>query len=127
MNSGFDGHLARGGALFNASEPFAAHVAWEVGWLAEGSDERMLLQGLIQVAAALVKLERAEPLGAQKLLARAVEKLRPFVGRSHGVDLEALLPQLEGLRARCASMTSEGRGEVAPEELPRLVYTPRPG
>lgn len=121
MNSGFDFALAQGEALFNQGQYFAAHEAWEIGWLATGSDERLLLQGLIQVAAGFVKLSRGQPAGTAKLLALAAPKLSRFVGRAHGLDLAALLPQVEAWRATAAAMVQAGRAGYDAGALPRLT------
>jgi predicted metal-dependent hydrolase len=124
VNSGFDNHLAKGLALFNQGEHYAAHEAWEIGWLAEPSDERLLLQGLIQVAAGFVKLSRGEPHATAKLLGLAQDKLRRFVGQAHGLDLPAFLLQVEAWRERASAMAHEGRVDFDPAALPRLNRLP---
>ncbi len=124
MNSEFDEHLARGVALFNGHAFYEAHEAWEIGWLAEAGDARLLLQGLIQVAAAFVKLGREEPVGAVKLLAEAEPKLRAFVGQGHGVDLETLLAEVAGWKARLADSPEH---PFAAKDLPTLGFTPPAG
>ena len=68
--------LARGQALFNAHRFWDAHEAWERAWLTESGDARLLLHGLIQVAAGChhaFVTRRAS--GAVKLIASGLEKL----------------------------------------------------
>ncbi|HYE77871.1 MAG TPA: DUF309 domain-containing protein, partial [bacterium] len=43
--------------LFNGGCFFEAHEAWESAWLRAEGRERMFYQGLIQAAAAFVKLQ----------------------------------------------------------------------
>ncbi len=84
-----DTALARGLALFNAGDHFAAHEAWEDRWrVATDSDERRLLQGLIQVAAAHHKLRvQGKPGGAARLLARGLAKLDACAPDAGGLAL----------------------------------------
>ena len=79
-HAGFAGHeeFLFGVDLLNHGFDWEAHEAWEDIWRVtpKGSPERLLLQGLIQVAAAKVKRTadaRRESLG---LAERATEKLR---------------------------------------------------
>src|SRR5262252_2870514 len=95
----FDESLRSGIELFNRREFYEAHEAWEAGWIDEPSDDRLLLQGLIQVAAGFYKLQCAAPSGTVKLLDAGLAKLRPYVGNSRGVDLQPLLLEVERCRA----------------------------
>ena len=52
---------------------------WETEWLSEAGPRRLLLQGLIQVAAGLYKADRRErPGGSVELLTKGLVKLRRF-------------------------------------------------
>lgn len=86
-----DAALARGRALFNAGAHFAAHEAWEERWReSTDSDERRLLQGLIQVAAAHHKLHvQGKPESAARLLARGLAKLDACDAAAGGLALAA--------------------------------------
>jgi hypothetical protein len=86
-----DDAWARGLELFNAGAYFEAHEAWEDLWrdAARDSNQRLALQGLIQLSAALLKLQQGNERGARRLAARSVEKLeRARLFR--GLDLAAL-------------------------------------
>ena len=48
----------RGVALFNGVRYWHAHEAWETLWRAAPDDERDFFQGLIQLAAGLLHLQR---------------------------------------------------------------------
>ena len=118
----FDESLHSGIELFNRREFYEAHEAWEAGWIDELSDDRLLLQGLIQVAAGLYKLQCAAPSGTVKLLDAGLAKLRPFVGNSRGVDLETLLLEVERWRAQAVKLVAEKRADFDPSQLPKIRY-----
>lgn len=69
--------LAKAGfAALEAGAWFEAHERFEDGWrLATSPDEKSALKGLAQLAAALVKAERAEPVGHAKLWAKSRPRL----------------------------------------------------
>ena len=84
-------HLDRGVVLFNDRRFFEAHEVWEEAWRRTAGDEARFLQGLIQVAAALVKWQRGQSRGMTDLFAKGCEKLTPFRPVHQGLDLAALL------------------------------------
>ncbi len=122
MRPTFHDALAQGIELFNRQEFFEAHEAWEEGWIDELSDERLLLQGLIQVAAGFYKLQVGSPIGTVKLLDQGLKKLRTFLGNSLGVDLEKLIPQVEHWQARASKLVIEKRADYDAAQLPKIVY-----
>jgi hypothetical protein len=86
-----DSAFWRGATLFDRGEYFAAHEAWEVRWLVStDSSERLLLQGLIQVAAAFHKLfvSRSSE-SARRLLNRGLDKLDALDSGRVEADLES--------------------------------------
>ncbi len=87
--------LARGAELYAAARYFEAHEVWEEAWLEESGEVRLLLQGLIQVAAGFVKgLRDARPAGAARLFDAALEKLSPLPGDLAGVRLSSFRDEL---------------------------------
>jgi uncharacterized protein len=65
-----------GAALFDAGRWFDAHEAWEDVWRVERGARRLLLQGLIQIAAAFHKgLVQGRPAGMIRLLGSGLAKL----------------------------------------------------
>jgi predicted metal-dependent hydrolase len=103
--------LWRGGALYAAGRYFEAHEAWEEAWRVEGGAVKLLLQGLIQVAAGMVKGERdARPEGSVRLFEAALTRLEPLPEELAGVDLAALR---QGVR-RAAEAARQWRDGVAP-------------
>ena len=68
----------RGIADFNGVRYWHAHEAWETLWRAAPDEERDFYQGLIQVAAGLLHLQRRNLRGARNKLSEGLEKLRPY-------------------------------------------------
>lgn len=102
-----DATFLRGVELYAGGRFWDAHEAWERLWRDARDDRlRRLLQGLIQVAAALYKLvERREVDACLRLLARGAAKLEGLPDRVGGVDVRALR---EGVR-RCADAVTRER------------------
>ncbi|MBI1815024.1 MAG: DUF309 domain-containing protein [Deltaproteobacteria bacterium] len=84
-----DDRLRAGVTLFNAGDFFAAHEIWEQLWNDLVGDERVAVQGLIQIAAGYLKDEAGVPAGAVKLLTRGLARLQMSLPRSMGLDLTA--------------------------------------
>ena len=96
----FDDDFLYGIDLFNAAYWWEAHVYFERLWAETPSaDEREFLQGLIQLAAALVKRRAGSAAGEAKLTEKALEKLRHTRERSGavhmGVRLDLLIASIE--------------------------------
>jgi uncharacterized protein len=123
MYARFHECLGRGVELFNRQEFYEAHEVWEEAWAEELGDERLLLQGLIQVAAGFYKLQVGAPQGTVKLLEQGARKLRPFLESSLGVDLKALLPSVEAWQEEARTMVEARRADYDPRRLPRLDYS----
>ncbi len=122
MDPAFHDHLAKGVDLFNRQEFYEAHEAWEAGWVDELADERLLLQGLIQIAAGFYKLQTGAPVGTVKLLHEGMKKCQRFVDNPQGVDLAALLPEVDVWLQAARTLVAEKRADYNPSSLPRITY-----
>lgn len=98
MPRGFDTCLAEGVALFNAGRFFEAHEAWEEAWVRESGPRRLLLQGLILVAAGWLKRDAGNARGAWTLFSRALDRLQSLPSHCEGVDVSGLRPQVASWR-----------------------------
>jgi len=110
--------IVRAGAqLFDAGRFFEAHEAWEAHWLVEKDESRrLLLQGLIQVAAALHKLiDKQAPEPAASLFAKGLAKLDACPARMDGLDVAAFR---DGVRV-CARAAERGRFD--PTGVPKCL------
>ena len=81
----------QGVALFNGARYWHAHEAWETLWRAAPEAERDFYQGLIQVAAGLIHLERRNARGAVNKLSEGLDRLRPYAPKHRGIVVGELL------------------------------------
>jgi hypothetical protein len=81
----------RGVALFNGVRYWHAHEAWETLWRAAEEPDRDFYQGLIQVAAGLLHLQRRNARGARNKLREGIEKLRAYVPSHQGIFVNELI------------------------------------
>ena len=103
--------------LYNAGFLWEAHEAWEGLWHASKRDERqaMFLQGLIQCAAACLKIPMGQPAGVERLTELGCAKLEEIARASPGgyMGLDALAFASE-MRSFAASHPAsiEGRPRI---------------
>jgi predicted metal-dependent hydrolase len=90
-----DGLFKRGVALFNGVRYWHAHEAWETLWRAADDDERDFYQGLIQVAAGLLHLQRRNVRGARNKLDEGIARLRPYQPAHRGIVVNELVGRSE--------------------------------
>lgn len=99
--------LDRADALGAEGRYFDAHEELEAGWKAASGAQKVLLQGLIQVAAGLHRLGLGgDRGGADYLLDRGLEKLRASAGLTTPQSLAALEAALARVRAGGAAPKS---------------------
>jgi hypothetical protein len=89
--------FGEGVALFNGVRYWHAHEAWETLWRAAPDEDRDFYQGLIQVAAGLLHLQRRSMRGARNKLAEGLDKLRPYQPAHHGVFVNELIGEARRL------------------------------
>lgn len=82
-----------GVAHFNGVRYWHAHESWETVWRAAPDEERDFYQGLIQVAAGLLHLQRRNLRGARNKLGEGVAKLRRYEPAHHGIFVNELIGQ----------------------------------
>ena len=106
----------RGIRLFNREKFFEAHEAWEEVWHRSHEVDRRFLQGLIQAAAFLLKVETGNPEGAKRLYQRSVDKLKAYRPGYWGLKVNRLLHDL----ARVRELVETGQ---KPESFPKIQLT----
>jgi len=84
---------------FRAGRFFEAHEEWERLWKAASGEDRRFLQGLIQLAAALVHLERGRTAPAMRLFRLSREKLDPFPDGHGGLALDRIRAVIDAASA----------------------------
>jgi predicted metal-dependent hydrolase len=113
VHSGAADPLARGLSLIRGGEYFAAHEELEDAWRAAEPGERDFLQGLVHVAVAWYQAGRGNRVGCERQLEKARRRLAPYAPEHRGVDVAALLPQLEA----AAATVADGSLELADPRL----------
>lgn len=83
--------LHTGVALFNGLRYWHAHEAWETLWRAASEKDRDFYQGLIQVAAGLLHLQRRNARGARNKLGEGLEKLSKYEPAHRGLVVSELV------------------------------------
>ena len=109
---------ARGRPPLQRPPFFEAHEAWEEVWLDSARELRAFYQGLIQVAAAFVHLQRNEYPGTVKLLHEGLRKLEAYPPTTLGVDLAALTKDAPAVEARILRSARRGLREIDLASLP---------
>lgn len=86
--------------LFNRKKFFEAHEEWEKLWMDTPKDGplRDFYKGLIQAAAVYEHIRRHNLRGAAGLLTSSIPLLEPHAPRTLGLDVQALLADLERSR-----------------------------
>ena len=92
--------LERGLDLARDGEYFAAHEALEDAWRAAEPAEKDFFQGLVHVVVAWYQAGRGNEVGCTRQLEKAARRLAPFAPSHRGVDVAALLRQVEAAQAK---------------------------
>lgn len=106
--------LEEGRVLFNAGRFFEAHEKWEEAWLAETGPSRLLLQGLIQIAAGFLKAASGNVRAAVHLLDAGLGRLAATGTPPELVDFA------DDVRRRTESLREPGSGVASWPLLPPL-------
>ena len=91
--------LERGLDLARTGKYFAAHEALEDAWRAAEPAEKDFFQGLVHVVVAWYQAGRGNEVGCTRQLEKAARRLGPFAPTHRGVDVAAILGQVEAARA----------------------------
>ena len=119
--------------LFNRGDFFECHEVLEAVWLENSGEQKLFLQGLIQVAVSFYHLRRGNFTGSERLLRAALQKLsrsdgqpRPLADANsyydYGIDVPGLIAFLSPLPDRMKL------GMASPEDpAPLLECRTAPG
>ena len=92
----------RGLEAIRAGRYFEAHEELEEAWRAAPAEERDFFQGLVHVAVAWYQAGRGRPVATGRQLEKAARRLTPFAPAHRGVDVVAMLIQVEAAQERVA-------------------------
>src|SRR5213080_221121 len=102
-----EGAYKRGLEAIRARRYFEAHEELEEAWRAAPAEERDFFQGLVHVAVAWYQAGRGRPVATTRQLEKAARRLGPFAPAHRGVDVAAVLVQVELARERVAGGSLE--------------------
>lgn len=105
--------------LLSRGEHFAAHEAFEDVWRRADRDERDFFQGLVHVAVAWYQADRRNRVGCERQLAKAQRRLGGYRPSHRGLDVDAVLSQVERAGARYP--------DLEPVRIGRASGSPEPG
>jgi predicted metal-dependent hydrolase len=94
--------MERGLELIRRGEFFAAHEELEDAWRAADREEKDFFQGLVHVAVAWYQAGRGNRVGCERQLEKAARRLVDFAPSHRGVDVAAILGQVESASATVA-------------------------
>lgn len=107
---------------FNDGYWFEAHETLEDLWQVTPLPERMLFQGIIQAAAALVHFARGEYSGIIKLFDGALEKLAAFLPEHLGVDVGRFVADIRRARTELEDLGPEQFTSWDERRAPRIKF-----
>jgi len=122
-----DPHYLRGLELYAEGRYWDSHEEWEELWHPATGATRHLLQGLIQLDAALIHTERGEWRGVANLLRRALGHLEQCPDRLAGLDLVRLRAEMSRYRAVIVALRDGEAGEFDWTLKPALNIDPEFG
>ena len=105
--------LAEGIELLRRGEYFAAHEELETAWRSAEPADRDFCQGLVHVAVAWYQAGRGRPIGCGRQLEKARRRLTPYAPAHRGVDVAAVLAQVDIAEQRVAA----GSLDLVPVEI----------
>jgi len=108
------GLFREGVALFNGARYWHAHEAWETLWRAAPDDERDFYQGLIQVAAGLLHMQRRNRRGAVNKLGEGLARLRRYEPTHEGVFINELI-------GKCDRILADLESGILPYLIPPVI------
>jgi uncharacterized protein len=99
-----------------AGSYFEAHEELEVAWRAADAPERDFFQGLVHVTVAWYQAGRGNRPGCERQLEKAARRLAAYAPAHRGVDVAAVLAQVQAATGRVAS----GDLALRPVAVPRV-------
>ena len=115
------GEFYRAVEEFNDGYYFESHETLEDLWMVTPLPERDFFQAIIQLAAAFVHFSRGEYPGILKLLDAATSKLVAFAPTTLGVDVAALMIDIESARSALATLGPERFTEWDEAGVPQIA------
>lgn len=120
MDPFLDPRFQAGVELFNQREWYAAHDAFEALWHDTEDPERRWLQGIVQIAVAMVHVERGNHNGALILLGEGCTRLRTAVAAPPSWTSSSIFDPCRALQQQLSGAAVAGA--AAADAVPALVF-----
>jgi predicted metal-dependent hydrolase len=106
---------------------FEAHEAFETAWRTCRPEERDFFQGLVHVVVSAYQRGRGRPVATERQRVKALRRLAPFAPHHRGLDVTALLAELERPEpdVRQQLVEAVAQPEVAMEEEQQAEHDER--
>jgi hypothetical protein len=109
--------------LFNGGKFWNSHEAWEQVWRRHDEDERLFLQGIIQLAAAYHQLiGRKSFKGMMNNFDKAYAKLETFRPEFLGVQVDPLLEAIRSAKEEALRLGDRDLGEFDANTIPKMIF-----
>ncbi|HLK85808.1 MAG TPA: DUF309 domain-containing protein [Candidatus Binataceae bacterium] len=105
--------------LFNAGRFFECHEAWEDVWKKARGEERLFVQGMIQMAVAILHAQRGNARGARSVWNKARDKLESAPAARTALALGSLCGAVDSF-IEAAERGTEPAALPAPPRIERL-------
>lgn len=122
----YDPRYLAGVLLFNRTDYFEAHEAWEDLWSEAHGQERKFYQGLIQAAVGLCHFCNGNLNGAVKLYHSSRDYMAGCDSPFLGLDLADFWRQMEDCFRELLQSPAVPGIEIDPERLPEMRLDPEP-
>jgi hypothetical protein len=114
--------LHRGIGEFNKQFFFEAHDTLEDLWHETRGNDRLFLQGLIQVSVGFYHLFNQNYRGATSQLSKGLEKLRAYLPEHRGIHLETFYREVEEWRSKAERLKNGENIVVDERDVPKLSF-----
>lgn len=117
-----DERFTRGIREFNERRFFEAHDVLEELWHEYREDDRLFLQGLIQVAVGYYHLENRNYNGCRSQFAKAMSKLEPYQPNYHGVNVSELLSTMRRCIEAIRNAVQREEVQIPPDLISKIHH-----
>jgi uncharacterized protein len=108
---------------FNRGEYWHQHETLESVWRAEQDESiRNLYKGILQIGVGFHHLTRRNYKGADKVLTRGINYLRPYAPRCMGIEVERLIEEAARVLDQVHALGPDRIAEINTTSLPQVHY-----
>ncbi len=111
--------------LYNAGLYWEAHEAWETVWHTKKGREWAFYQGMIHVAAALLKINRQQFVGAHSQLTRSLQRFSVAGPMVTGTNDKAFRAGAQACRNELLRCGPDGLGDFDRSLYPKVIFANR--